>query len=604
MQFARLIEYFSTLDTTSSRNSMTEQLVMLLQELETDEVRKALYLTLGQMGPLYSKKEFNLSEKMIVRGLALLYEVEGNSVWKLFKKVGDLGKVAEEMQMQTGMTKVKPSGLEVGEVYNALLLIAQENGQGSQERKLRGLVQLLKVLNGEEQKYVVRIILGRLRLGFSDKTILDALSVMVSGTKQSRAAIEQVYQIHPDVGLIAAVIKEGGLKKLPKAVVIQLGVPIVPALCQRLKTAEEMIVKMGKVIIEPKFDGTRVQIHARRQETGDRRQAWKVRTFTRNLEETSWMFPELATGLEQVKAKEIILDSEAVGIDPKTGTMLPFQETMTRKRKHEIEATMKLVPLRFNVFDVLYKDGEVLVGKSLLERKKILEKTIIPGKTLKVVETIQTSDAGVLRDFHKESLRKGFEGVVVKQEKSVYEPGRRGWSWVKFKEAEESAAKLSDTIDAVVMGFYRGKGKRTQFGIGAFLVGVLADEIADGLARGPRQVLEDDTAGVKSLPALSIVTLAKIGTGLSDEQWRELRKRLEENVAIEKPKEYAVHKSLVPDVWVDPKVVVEIAADEITQSPIHSAGVALRFPRLVRFRDDKSLDTATTLAEVKTIGMG
>jgi DNA ligase 1 len=193
-----------------------------------------------------------------------------------------------------------------------------------------------------------------------------------------------------------------------------------------------------------------------------------------------------------------------------------------------------------------------------------------------VDEELITNQAEELRIYHKQKLAEGLEGVVIKQWESVYEPGRRGWSWVKFKEVENSQAKLSDTIDAVVMGFYRGKGKRTGFGIGAFLVGL---RNLDG----------------------NVVTLAKVGTGLTDEQWKEMRKRLETVVSVSEPKGYVVDKGMTPDVWVDPAVVVEIAADEITKSPTHTAGYALRFPRLIDFRDDKSVDQITTSEELARI---
>ena len=358
---------------------------------------------------------------------------------------------------------------------------------------------------------------------------------------------------------------------LARKVKVELGVPVMPALCQRLKTADEMVEKMGRVIVEPKYDGTRVQIHIRQNP----KKEWTVRTFTRNLEETTAMFPELKGIEANIKASEVILDSEAVGVDPKTGKYLPFQETITRKRKYQIEVMSQRIPLQFMVFDILYQDGESLIRWPLEERKRRLKQIVADSKSLKITEYIETENPEEIRRYHAGQLKKGLEGVVVKQVGSSYEPGRRGWSWVKFKEVETAVAKLADTIDPVVMGFYRGKGKRASLGIGAFLV---------GLRHQGR-----------------MVTVAKIGTGLTDEQWEEMRRRLERQVAMEKPREYVVHKALEPDVWVDPKVVVEIAADEITKSPVHSAGWALRFPRLVRFRDDKTSEQATSWEELLAI---
>jgi len=570
MEFQRLAEYMGILDGTASRNSMTEILAELMKELEPFEVEEFSYMVLGQLGPSYEQIQFNLAEKMVMRAIALANKQPIDKVRELYKKVGDMGDVATELA--THNEEGFHSALTIKEVYQKLTTIASEGGAGSQEKKVNGLAELLGSLSPLSQKYVVRLILSKLRLGFSDKTMLDAWAVADQGSKLGRKKLEEAYQLFPDIGKIGRLVKETGIENVNQKVTVTLGVPLIPALAQRLKTAEEMIEKMGNVVVEPKYDGTRVQIHVNKE--GEK---WKIKTFTRNLEETTPMFPELTAALEQIKATKVILDSEAVGIDPRTGKMLAFQATITRKRKHGIEEAQRTVPLQFFVFDLLYIDGVSLVNVPLSLRKEKLSAIITPGKVLKVSQSITTNDAGDLRAYHAQQLKDGLEGVVVKQVNSIYEPGRRGWSWVKFKEVEEAFGKLSDTIDGVVMGFYQGKGKRTAFGIGAFLIGV-----------------RDETNE-------EIKTIAKIGTGLSDEQWRELRKRLEQNVAMSKPNGYKVDKQLEPDVWVDPTIVVEVAADEITKSPVHSAGVALRFPRLVRFRDDKNVAQATSITELDKI---
>jgi DNA ligase-1 len=592
MKFAELAEYFQGLEKTASRNLMTEMLSELFKAVSDKEIQLVCYLSLGGLRPKFDRLEMQLADRMVVRGLADAFEIKVTTVWREYKKVGDLGQVAQKLKQQAtryppaNLRISKPQDLSITQVYEALVEIAGEGGQGSQERKLKRLVDLIHQLEPVSVKYVVRIVLRRLRLGFSDMTILDALAVMDRGTKTARSELETSYQVFPDVGKLAQLVKQQGISGLTQRVRVVLGVPVVPALCQRLKTADEMIKKMGRVIAEPKFDGTRVQIHIRKQRTVDSEQ-WTVKTFTRNLDETTAMFPELEGVLPYIQANEVILDSEAVGVDPRTGRYLPFQETITRKRKHDIAETARTVPLKYMTFDVLYKDGVSLIAEPLSKRRAILKEIVKPNPVLIVDEALEIDDPIKLREYHQRKLKEGLEGVVVKQVKSVYEPGRRGWSWVKFKEVETSQAKLADTIDAVVMGFYRGKGKRARFGIGAFLVGILANE-----------ELQVTSNKLQASNKGQIVTLAKIGTGLSDEQWREMKRRLEQKVSMEKPKQYVVDKNLAPDVWVDPTVVVEIAADEITKSPIHSAGWALRFPRLIRFRDDKSIAGATTLKEL------
>ena len=359
-------------------------------------------------------------------------------------------------------------------------------------------------------------------------------------------------------------------KKLDEKYQVRVGIPVVPALCQRLNTAKEIIDKMETVIAEPKYDGLRVQIHYSRKGFDD---GSHVRAFTRNLEEVTYMFPELLDLSDALKTDECILDSEAIGYNPETGELLSFQSTITRKRKHDVGEASKKVPIRFYVFDVLYSGNESFLEKPLRKRKDLLKGLFKNNRIIIFADYIVTTDDIELHNFHEKKLEEGLEGAVIKQIDSGYQSGRKGWSWVKIKEAEGTYGKLKDTLDLIVMGYYFGRGKRSKFGVGAFLVGVL-----------------DDKQDVK--------TIAKIGTGLSDDQFKELKFRGDELSTSEKPKEYEVDKNLFPDVWMKPELVVETAADEITKSPNHSAGVALRFPRLIDFRDDKNWTDATTIKEL------
>lgn len=566
MQFTELSSYFSRLEKTTSRNEKTQVLAQLFSKTSVSEIRVICYLSLGRLVPLYESLEFQLAEKMVIRVLAQAFAVSEETVRKEFKSIGDLGEVAEKFKRLKAESKRGKEKISVLEVYKRLRTVAEESGEGSQQRKVDGLASILQELDLVSAKFVVRMVVRKLRLGFSDVTILDALSWMKTGDKSMRDRIEKAYFVRADIGEIAAVYKKKGLAGF-KGISVELGVPVMPALCQRLKTADEMIKKMGLVGVEPKFDGQRVQIHLKAGKQG-----W-IKAFTRNLEEVAYMFPELKEINSQVKAKEVVLDSEAVGFDAKTGKILPFQQIITRKRKHAIGKAAKAVPLRFYVFDILLKDGDSLLNLPLSKRVSILDKVVKGSSVLLVTERIVTGEADKLRRFHKEQLRQGLEGAVVKKWDDHYIPGRRGWSWVKFKESEESAAGLSDTLDCVVMGYYRGRGKRAEFGIGGFLVGARNEE--------------------------EYLTVSKIGTGLTDDQWREIKRRADEVIVDKKPSEYAnVEKNLVPDFWVAPSIIVEIAADNITKSPIHSAGLALRFPRLVRFRDDKRPEQATSSKEL------
>ncbi len=559
MQFRELSIYLEKLEKTSSRLEITRILSELFKKTSSDEIQETVYLSLGTLAPNYESIILNLAEKMVIRALALAYGKdihhgkENEAVTRLYKEKGDLGNVAQDLAHKN----VKD--ISVNEVYTKLVSIARDSGEGSQDRKIVKFSELLKSLDALSARFVTRIPIGKLRLGFSEKTVMDALA-QEGGI--SPTEIEAAYNIRPDIGYVAKLVKERNLK----AAKPEIGVPVVPMLAQRLNSATEMIKKMGEVSVEPKFDGLRIFIHYRRKDNF-------IRIFTRNMNAIPLeTFPELAQLGKYIKAEEVILDTEAVGVDPKREMFLDFQKTIQRRRKHDIEKNASDIPLQFQVFDILLIDGKSLIDVPYIERRKIVEKVIENGKLLRVDENTITKDADVIKKMHEKYLKMGLEGVVVKKANGLYVSGRTGWNWVKMKEVEGTSGKLSDTVDLVIMGYTTGKGKRVGFGVGQFLAGVKDDDV--------------------------FKSVTKVGTGLTDEQFRELKIRLTKIQASQKPKEYDVHKDLYPDFWVAPEVVVEIAADEITKSPKHTAGLALRFPRLIRFRDDKSAKDATTLSEL------
>lgn len=595
MKFLTFAQYLEKLEVTTSRLEMTAQLAQLFNELKAEEIPTACYLMQGRLVPSHQSLEFNMSEKLTMRALAKLlnhldqdeslpsvnlFKEQDDSLYlekikKANQDLGDLGLAIEQL-----LRDVQLSGkdLPILEIHKSLVDIAQEEGEGSQDRKINKTYELLLHLQPIAIKFVVRVIVGKLRLGFSTMTIIDALSWVRYQDKSDSKKIETAYQKRADIGQLAQKYLQYSSKTEIKDFFdnyqVTVGIPVMPALCQRLNTAQEIVEKMGKVIIEPKYDGLRVQIHVNKDDKKN-----PVQIFTRNLDDVTHMFPEVLKELDQIQAQNCILDAEAIAYDPKSGKLLTFQKTITRKRKHQVDSQSKKVPLRFYVFDILYLNNEPLIDIPLNKRKKILENTVEVNGIIKLTETIETQDPGEIQRYHLHQLEKGLEGAVIKKIDSKYRSGRKGWRWVKIKESEGTLGKLSDTLDCVVMGYYRGKGKRSQFGIGAFLVGVLSSQ-------------------------KKLQTIAKIGTGLTDEEFKYIKKEADKYQVSKKPLQYDVPKDLQPDVWVSPEIVVEIAADELTVSPLHSAGKALRFPRLVRFRDDKSWEQATSVKELESIKIG
>lgn len=614
MLFRDFSLHLQTIERVSARLEMTALLAKLFTDLidqqATDrELMVALYLMQGSLVPSYQHFEFQMSEKMLLRTLArvvseqvpsdqqsdgdvsLFAGIEGVTInddevlpklQKEYKALGDIGELFEKTLNDLAIEPVQ--ALSVEQVYDHLFGIAATSGVGSQDEKLRLLAALLTQLDSRSAKYVSRIVISKMRLGFSTMTIIDALSFVRNGSKADSATLEKAFFKKADLGKLAlfylVLHRDKSANELVTVYQAELGVPISPVLCQRLNSAVEIIDKMGQVLAEPKYDGLRVQIHFSRSGFSDTGLQYKA--FTRNLEDVTHMFPELGGLTNALTVTDCIIDAEAIGIDPKSGGFMPFQATIQRKRKHAIAEKALEVPICFFAFDLMWLDGVSHLDTELLERKALLARSFEETSFLKLApyELIEKPD--VLKQFHEEQLALGLEGAVMKQPTSRYIAGRKSWRWVKIKEEEGSQGKLSDTIDCVVMGYYLGKGKRQQFGIGALLVGVRSQD-------------EQGNRVVKSL--------SKIGTGLTDEQFRQVKQLADEQRAADnrKPVIYDVAKELTPDVWLEPHLVLEIAADEISQSPIHTAGVALRFPRLVRIREDKNLDGATSLSELGAI---
>lgn len=582
MQFKTLSQYFEKLEGTSSRLSLIELLSELFKEIKTpDEIEKICYLVQGRIAPFFEATEIGMADKTVAKAISTAYGIDGEKVLKQNAKLGDMGLVAYELHKESKHTN-HDSKITIDEVFTTLKEIAGTSGAGTIEKKLTLLSDLLKKIDHVSAKYLVRIPLGNLRLGIGDPTILDALATVKFGDKKNRKLLEGAYNRTSDLGLIAKTLwQHDDPEKVLKAVQkldVTVGKPIRSELCERLPNAQKAIEKMEVVDVQYKYDGFRTQIH----KDGD-----KISIYSRNLEDMSHMFPELIEGArKQIKAKTAILDAEALAYNPESEEFLPFQETTKRRRKYNIEEVAKQLPLKAFAFDILYKNGKSLIDEPLTKRLEILADTVEGDEILIVTKTKKVDDANVLALMLEDAISKGLEGVVIKKLESPYEAGGRNFNWVKLK--KHSTGELKDTIDCVILGYIYGRGKRTAFGAGALLVGVYDKK-------------ED-----------MFVTVSKIGTGLSDEEWQSIKQRTHGLELSHKPAR--VDSLITPSVWVKPEIVIEVLADEITRSPIHTAGAiitntdgkemreagyALRFPRLVSFRDkDKNAEDATSVKEL------
>jgi len=569
MTFKKLAEHFEKLEETSSRLSLIDILSELFSEVSPDEVPIVSYLIQGRVAPFYEPVEIGMAEKNVAASIARVCGVEKEEVLVLYGKVGDLGKTAQALYQESGI-KNQGKMLQVKDVFDTLRQIADFSGDGTVEKKISTLVGLLEKATAIEAKHLVRIPLGTSRLGIGDPTVLDAFAKAKLGDRSKRKLLEGAYNKVSDLGLIGKTLWEGGLPAVQK-LDVEFGRPIRSQLCERLPDSKSILEKYGgDAHVQYKYDGFRIQIHKKGKQ---------VRLFSRNLEETTPMFPDIIEGvLKQIKADSIILDSEGLAYNPESEEFLPFQETTKRRRKHGIEDAAKTLPLKAFVFDIMYINGKSLVDTPLSERLQIMAKAIDGDEVLIEQPGVFMNDAAKMDAMLQDALTKGLEGLIVKRPDSLYEAGARNFNWIKLK--RHSSGELKDTIDCVILGYIFGRGKRADFGAGALLVGVYDKE-------------KDE-----------FVTVSKIGTGLTDEEWREIHRRADKIKVDHKPAR--VNAVMEPSVWIKPEIVIEVLADEITKSPTHTAGrtdtepgYALRFPRLVKFRDaDKRAEDSTTVSEL------
>src|SRR6266568_611963 len=568
LSFAVLAQCFEQLEHTSSRKQLTTLLAELLGQVEADEIAEVSYLLQGRVAPLYEPVEFGLGERSVEKAVAQAFGVPQAEVHLKDAAAGDVGLVVAELAEAAGKSGTG-TDRPVREVFAELRALANLSGSGSAEGKVAGLTRLLAGLDPISGKHLVRIPLGTSRLGVGDVTVLAAFNeARLGGTKLEKQALEDAYNRTSDLGLLGETLWRHGIEGV-NTLQVKVGRPIRPQLAERLPDVPSLLDRLGgSAHAQLKFDGVRVQLHLDRSQP----EGQQVRLFSRSLESMTSMFPELVGGvLNQVQAQTAILDAEALAFNPLSEEFLPFQETTRRRRKHGIGELQAELPIKAMVFDLMYLNGQALLDKPLDERIATLMAAVKGTEVLQAERGEVLHDADKLETLFESALERGLEGLVVKRVDSPYQAGARNFNWVKLK--KHSRGALEDTIDCVMLGYFLGRGKRAELGVGALLVGVY-DKDAD-----------------------EFVTVTKIGTGLGDEQWREVGERAGPFRSEERPAR--VRSTITPSVWVEPKIVLEVLADEITKSPNHTAGYALRFPRVIRFRDaDKRPEDATTFKEL------
>jgi len=563
--FTELAEVFQKLERTSSSSALVAILAAFLARLNPDEARVVAYLLRGEVAAPFEALEFGMAERMVARAMTVAYAVPEQRVAKLLAVVGDLGTAAEQL---AGGRRGEASAILT--VFDKLREVARVSGKGSQQLKCARLAQLLSGASAIEAKYIVRTVLGSHRIGVADMTFLRALAKAYAGGIEGLRFVEAAYNVLSDLGEVSRRVARSGLASLKRVMPIP-GTPVRMMLAARVHDLDEVPTHMrGEMFIEYKYDGERVQIH--RDGNGE------VHAFSRRLETITHQYPEIVEGFARSDVpKNTILEGEIVAFDFKTGHLLPFQTLMKRRRKHDVAAYIEKVTIALFAFDLLLVDNRNLLDQPLSERRRLLERCIKQSRRIRLSKYVLSSDIAVAERYFHAALADGAEGVVIKAAHGPYQAGKRGWLWIKFK--REYQKQLADTFDLVVVGAVRGKGQRA----GSY---------------GSLLLASFDPATNR------YYSLTKVGAGFSDETLRTLPRILTPCVIPEKHR--LVDTGMRADVWFEPVKVVEVTGAQLTVSPVHTVarglikggGLALRFPRFVRLRDDKTAEQATSVREI------
>ena len=427
--------------------------------------------------------------------------------------------------------------LTVLDIDHALTTIGETRGSAAKTERVRGL---LASASAEEQHFLTRLLAGELRQGALEGIMSEGIA---KAANLAPDRVRRACMLAGDIATVARAALEQGDRGL-EAFDVQLFRPVQPMLAQTAEDVAAALGELGEAALEYKMDGARIQVH---------RSGGEVRVFSRSLNDVTAAVPEVVEAALALPAREIILDGEVLALDP-SGRPHPFQVTMRRfGRKLEIEKQRATLPLSPFFFDAIYRDGTTLLDEPQSRRLSALIEVIPPEM---VMPHLRTADPAQAADFVREALDRGHEGVMAKSPESTYLAGARGANWLKVKQAR--------TLDLVILAAEWGSGRRkgwlSNLHLGA------RDEVRGGFAM-----------------------LGKTFKGLTDEmlQWQ-----TQELLKIEAARDAWT-------VFVEPKIVVEIAFNEIQVSPHYESGLALRFARVKRYRTDKAVSESDTFQTVQ-----
>ena len=582
MEYSRLVEIYEQLSKTTKRLEKTHIISEFLKDVGMDDIEHVMLLFEGRVFPGFDSRETGVASRLMLKSLSAATGIRVDKIENEWKKHGDLGLVAESLVKTKKQATLQSTKLTVKKVFDNIRKLAELEGEGTVERKTQLIAELLTSAKPAESKYIVKTILGEMRIGVGEGAMRDAITWAFFGDKigvkytkeandievedrevynQYLDAVQQAYDVTNEFAVVAKAARMKGLEGL-KNIGMQIGIPIQVMLALKADTIEEAFESVGKpAVIEFKYDGFRIQAH--KDEKGS------IKLFTRRLEDVTRQFPDIVEFVKKnVKGKSFIIDSEAVGYDKKTGKYLPFQNVSQRiKRKYEIERMSSDFPIELNVFDIIYYEGKNMVNEEFEKRRKLLEKIVHQApKKIVLSKSKLTSDKKDVEKFFREAVNAGNEGLMFKALNAPYKPGARVGYMIKFK-------ALMETLDLVITGAEWGEGKRAKW-LSSYVI----------------SCVDEDN---------NFAEVGKASTGLKEKEeeglsFMEMTKLLKPLIISEKGKE----------VKIKPKIVIEVGYEEIQKSPTYASGFALRFPRVIQIREDKGPHEASALDYIKKLYAG
>ncbi len=551
MYFDQLVEVFDELSSYASRLKKTEIIAEFLKQVPEEDLEVACTFLTGRIFPPWDTREIGMAGQSIIKVIANITGKTAEEVVASYRDTGHLGITAMKLfEKKVVMSFAELGDITLSELYGVFADMAAAKGPGSSQKKQRLLSSVLNRATSREACYIISLVVRTLLTGSKEGVTEDAISKAFDVPSE---AVRRAWMLTNDIGLVAKIAKAEGLKGLMELNITPMR-PVRPMLAQTVSDFDEALDAMGgKAAFEVKYDGARLQIH----KVGD-----TIKLFSRRMEDLTTALPDVVEEVrESVKADSVILDCEAIAVDKKTGRVVPFQNVLNRlRRKYGVRELSAEIPMQLRPFDILYLNGESQVDAPFHLRRETLEKVVIPlDERCQLSNFRMLDNVAEVATFFDESINAGHEGLMAKELDADYSPGIRGKKMVKIKEALE-------TLDLIVLSAEYGHGRKAGW--------ITSYELA---AR------DEDTG--------RWTPIGKVASGASDEQIKLLTEELKPTIISERGR--------VVDV--EPQIVLEVKFNEIQKSPNYASGYALRFPRIVRIREDKGPDDVDTLERVESL---